>query len=61
MHFIKDLLRNLAFLFVIGILLLLFAPDMIRQVYELFGALFGPLIILAVFAAALPHRRRSKH
>lgn len=61
MQFIKDLVRNFALLLLIGFGLLLFAPDMMRQVYELLGALFGPVIILIILAAALPRRRRSRN
>ena len=60
MQFLKDLLRNLALLIVIGIILLLVAPAMMKQVYELFGALFGPMLLLLIVVAALPRRKRSR-
>lgn len=60
MAFLKGLLRNLAFLIGLGILLLILFPDMMKQVYQLFGGLFGPLVILIVIVAALPRRSRSR-
>lgn len=60
MQFLKDFLRNLAILVIIGIFLLIAAPDMMRQVFELLGALFGPILILLVVVAALPRKRRSR-
>ena len=60
MQFLKDLLRNLAILIVIGIALLIFYPEMMKQVYELLGVLFGPMLILVVIAGAQPRRRRSR-
>jgi len=59
MQFLKDFLRNLAFLTVIMIVLFLAAPDMMRQVVDMLGALFGPILILVVITAALPRKRRS--
>jgi len=61
MQFLKDLLRNLAILIAIFIALLIFAPAMMKQVYELLGALFGPVLILIIIAAALPRKKRSRY
>jgi len=60
LQFLKDFLINLAILAVIMIVLFLAAPDMMRQVYELLGALFGPILILIVLVRALPRKRRSR-
>ena len=60
MQFVKDLLRNLAILIGLGIVMLIFFPDIMSQVYQLFGALFGPLIILIIIVAALPRKSRSR-
>ena len=60
MQFVKDLLRNLAILIGLGIVMLIFFPDIMTQVYQLFGALFGPLIILIIIVAALPRKSRSR-
>ena len=60
MEFLKDLLRNLAFLIAIGIVLYIIAPDMMKQVFQLYGMLFGPIAILLVIVAAVPRKKRSK-
>jgi len=59
-EFLKDLLRNLAFLIGIGVVLYIIAPDMMRQVFQLYGMLFGPIAILLVIVAALPRKKRGK-
>ena len=59
MRFLMDFLGNLFWLFVIGLLLILVFPDLIRQVYTALGSLFGPLAILLIIVAAIP-RRKSK-
>jgi hypothetical protein len=58
MQFIKNFLRNLALLIVISLLLLVLFPDMMRQVFQLYGALFGPIAIIIIMFAALPRKRR---
>jgi len=60
MHFLKDLLRNLAILVGLLIVIFMISPDIMRQVFELFGGLFGPLAIVALIVFALPRRRRSR-
>lgn len=57
MQFLKNFLKNLGFLVVIGIVLFFVAPDMMRQVFDAFGQLFGPLAIIMVIVAALPSKR----
>lgn len=59
-EFLKDLLRNLAFLVGIGVVLYLIVPDMMKQVFQLYGMLFGPIAILLVIVAALPRKKRGK-
>lgn len=62
MQFFKGLLINLGLLLVIGIALLILFPDMMRQIFQLYGALFGPgVLILLVVVAALPRRRRRRY
>ena len=58
LQFLRDFLRNLGLLVVLGVFLLVVYPDMTRQVFELYGALFGPIAILLVVVAALPRKRR---
>ena len=59
MQFLKNFLKNLGFLLVIGIVLFFVAPDMMRQVFGAFGQLFGPLAIIMIIVAALPSRRKK--
>ena len=59
MRFLLDFLGNLFLLFVIGLFLILVFPDLVRQVYNALGNLFGPLAILMIIVAAIP-RRKSK-
>jgi hypothetical protein len=56
-QFFKNFLKNLGFLVVIGVVLFFVAPHMMRQVFDAFGQLFGPLAIIMIFVAALPRRR----
>lgn len=57
MQFLKNFLKNLGFLVVIGIVLFFVAPNMMRQVFDAFGQLFGPLAIIMIIVAALPSKR----
>lgn len=58
MRFLKDFLRNLGLLLVIGLVLYVLFPDIMRQVFQIYGALFGPVVILIIIVAALPRKRR---
>jgi len=60
MAFIKSWLINIAILAGLGLFLLIVAPDITRLVYEVLGALFGPLIILTALVFAMPNIRRTK-
>lgn len=57
-EFLKNFLRNLVFLIVIGIVLFLVNPEIMRQMVGFFGQLFGPLAILMIVVGALPRRRK---
>ena len=59
MQFIKDFVRNLIVLLVIGVVLFFMFPDMMRQVYELFGVMFGPLVLIILVVIALPRGKRK--
>ena len=56
-QFLKNFLKHLGFLVVIGIVLFFVAPNMMRQVFDAFGQLFGPLAIIMIIVAALPSKR----
>ena len=60
MVFLKNLLRNLVFLIVLGLVLYIINPDIMKQVYDLYWALFGPIVILMVIVAAFPSKRRTR-
>jgi len=60
MSFFKALMRNIAILIIIGLAMYIFFPEVMGQVYDLLGALFGPLLILIVVVAALPGKRRRR-
>lgn len=59
MQFLTNWLKNLGFLLIIGFVLFIAFPDMMKQVIELFGMVFGPLILVILLVAALPKRRRG--
>jgi hypothetical protein len=56
MQFIKDLLRNILILFVIGLALLYIFPDIMNQVIGILGGLFGPMVLLFLIISALPRK-----
>jgi hypothetical protein len=60
MQFIKDILRNLVILMVIGVGLYILFPKMMGDVIRLYEALFGLLAILLLIVAALPQRKRGR-
>jgi len=56
-----NFLRNLALLAVLGAILFIVAPDMMRQVLGLYNGLrILPIFILLVILAALPRRNRRR-
>ncbi|MEW5868516.1 MAG: hypothetical protein AB1894_04520 [Chloroflexota bacterium] len=59
-QFIKDFIRNLVILAILGIVLFVLFPDIMRQVFELYSALLGPIAILVVVVAALPQKKRKR-
>ncbi|MBA4377026.1 MAG: hypothetical protein D9V45_13830 [Chloroflexi bacterium] len=59
-EFIGNFLRNVAILAVIAIVLLIMFPDMMSQVYGVYGALGIPFVLAFIVMAALPRRRRSR-
>jgi preprotein translocase subunit SecY len=61
MKFLSGLLVNLLLLGGIGLVLFLVFPDLMRQIFQLYGMIFGPaLIILVIFVAALPRKQRRR-
>jgi len=59
MQFIKDFVRNLIVLLVIGVVLFFMFPDMMKQVFELYGLMFGPLALIILVVIALPRKKRK--
>lgn len=60
MTFLIDFMINLAFLVGLGVVLFLVAPDMMKQVYDAFGLILGPIAILFVIVKALPQKNRRR-
>jgi hypothetical protein len=60
MRFLLDFLTNLGLLFVIGLALLFLFPDMMKTIFQMYGALFGPVLILIIIVMALPRKRRNR-
>lgn len=58
MDFLKGLLKNLAFLLAIGVVLFILFPNQMSQVFQLYGAIFGPIAILILIVAAMPRKKR---
>ena len=59
MDYFKRFLKNLGLLLALFVLLLIFSPTMMSDVFNALGAIFGPLLILMVIVAALP-KKKSK-
>jgi hypothetical protein len=59
MQFLKDFLRNLVLLLIIGLVLFILFPDMMNQVFQLYAVLLGPIAILIMIVAALPRKKRK--
>ena len=60
MKFITDFFRNLMLLLLIILIFRIAFPDMTNQLLEIYGAIFGPVAILILLAAALPRGRRNR-
>lgn len=60
MSFLKGFLRNIGLLLLIGLGLLILFPGYMQQVFQLYPALFGPVVILLIVVAALPRKKRRK-
>ena len=58
MLFLKDLPKILAIMIIIGLVVYLIYPGMMKQVYEAYGLIFGPLAILMVIVYAMPRKRK---
>lgn len=59
MHLIKNFIINLALLVGGGLILLMIYPEIMEQVFQVFGQFFIPLAIIMLIVAALP-KRKSK-
>jgi hypothetical protein len=60
MEFLKGFLRNLGLLLIIGLVLFVLFPEIMKQIFQLYGALLGPVAIFVVIVAALPRKKRGK-
>jgi cytochrome bd-type quinol oxidase subunit 2 len=59
MDFMMKLLKNLGFLVLIGIALFVLFPEQMSGIFNLYGAVFGPLAIIFLIGAALPKKSKS--
>ena len=57
MEYLKKTLKNLGLLIIIGIVLLIIFPTQMSDAFNTLGALFGPILILVLIAAALPNKK----
>ena len=60
MQFIKDFSINLFILIGSGVVILIIFPDLTKQVFQLYGMLFGPIAILMLIVVALPRKKRRR-
>lgn len=57
----KNFLRNLALLAIIGIVMLIAFPDMTRQIFGFYNGLgILPIFIIMVIVAALPRKKSGR-
>jgi hypothetical protein len=59
MQFLKGFLRNLALLAVIAVGMYFIFPEQMTGIFEVWGAVIGPVGILVIIVFALPRRKRS--
>jgi uncharacterized membrane protein YedE/YeeE len=59
MSFLKGFLTNLLFIVAIGVVLFIVAPDMMKQVFQLYGGLFGPVLVMVLIFVAAPAQKKS--
>jgi len=59
MKFLMDWFRNIILLGIIIFVLFLISPDMMRQVFQVYGALLGPIAILMLAIFSLPRKSRK--
>jgi len=61
MAFLKGFLRNLVFLAVLGLIIYLIEPEMVKGAFEAYWMILGPIGILLIIVAAIPKKRRTKN
>jgi hypothetical protein len=60
MEFLKGFFRNLGLLLIIGLVLFVLFPEIMKQIFQLYGVLLGPIAIIVVIVAALPRKKQGK-
>lgn len=60
MPFLKDFLRNLAILAVVGLALFILWPNVMGSVVQLYGTVLGPVAIVVLVVIALPRKRTRR-
>ena len=57
--FVIAFIQNLGILLLIGLILFIIFPDIMSQVFQVYGLVFTPaLIVILIIVAALPRKRR---
>jgi len=60
MNFLNRPLRNLGFLKGIGPTQLIFFPNILLDVFKIYGAAFGPIALIFLVGAVLPNKKRTR-
>ena len=60
MDFIKRFFINLVLVLVLLIILFIISPNIMGQVFQIYGTLFGPIIILILIAITWPRNQRGR-
>ena len=59
MTFLKNFLRNLILIAVLGLVIYLVAPDMVIGVAEAYWTILGPIGLLLIVVFAIPNKRKK--
>jgi hypothetical protein len=57
MAFLKNLFRNLILLAVLGLVIYLIEPEMVRGAFQTYWQILGPVGLLIIIVFAIPKRR----
>jgi hypothetical protein len=60
MGFLRRFLRNLIFFAVVGIIIYLMEPEMVKNVVDAYWQILGPIGLLLIIVGAIPQKRRRR-